>query len=410
MDYLLSTYIFKMKNIFLILIVIISLGTQAQVGINTIDPKATFDMPAKNPANPNATEGLLIPRITSFASSDPAAAQDGMLVYMNDDSAYAGEGFYYWNNAGTNWLPLGDNKWRTGTNGIEDLIFAVNADANGKKVVVTNSGFVGMGKSIPLSELQITGTRNTGGTDVELIINNTAEEAEFRLIPGGVGSAYYTFVANDNATDGLSVYEDLIEKIQLKLGGDLRIDELSSANNTGVAYPASVYVESDGTLKVKTAYSRLDDLKVNETDFATVDYAESNTNMGTDTTASLYTYVVTPTQDILLEVSYHVSTNFTEYGSSSTPLDKMHQTKLFGTIVRVNGVNFTYNTNSFIGNSGLMGAFITSDQLFIPLVADGTTYTISLHGYIQNDSETGKGVRCTFGGDSRDRIQIVEHR
>jgi hypothetical protein len=132
--------------------------------------------------------------------------------------------------------------------------------------------------------------------------------------------------------------------------------------------------------------------------------------MGTDTTAPLYTYTLTPTQDIMLEVSYHLSTNFTEHGSPTKPIDKKHNTKLFGTIVRLNGVNFTHNTNSFIGNSGLMGAFITSDQLFIPLVADGTTYTITLHGYIQNDSETGKGIRCTFGGDSRDRLQIVEHR
>lgn len=401
-----------MKNIFFLVIMLsISLGTQAQVGINNTDPKATFDMSAKNPANPVATEGLLIPRITSFASSDPTAAQDGMLVYMNNDSAYAGEGFYYWDNDTTNWLPWGDNKWMEGTNvGGDDLIYAVNANDGGTKVVVKDDGFVGLGTDTPLSELQITGTRNTGGTDVELTINNTAEEAEFRLIPGGVGSAYYTFVANDNATDGLSVYEDGNEILQLKTGGDLRIDELSSSNNSGVVYPASVYVESDGTLKVKTAYSRLDDLKVNQTNFATVDYAESNTNMGTDTTASLYTYTLTPTQDILLEVSYHLSTNFTEYGSATDPINEKHNTKLFGTIVRLNGVNFTQNTNSFIGNSGLMGAFIGSDQLFIPLVADGTTYTITLHGYIQNDSETDKGIRCTFGGDSRDRLQIVEHR
>jgi len=388
---------------------IISLGIQAQVGIDNVNPKATLDISAKNPANPDGSEGFLIPRITSFATSDPTVAQDGMLVYMNDVSAYAGEGFYYWNNDGTNWLPLGDNKWIKGTNGIEDLIYATNADANGKKIVVTNSGFVGMGKAIPESELQITGTR-TGAADVELTINNTIDEAEFRLAPGGVGSADYTFVANDNTTDGLSIYEDLIEKVQLKSGGDLRIDELSSSNNSGVVYPASVYVESDGTLKVKTAYSRLDDLKVNQTNFATVDYAESNTNMGTDITASLYTYTLTPTQDVLLEVSYHVSVNFTEYGSAINPIDEKHQTKLFGTIVRMNGVNFTHNTNSFIGNSGLMGPFLPSDQLFIPLVADGTTYNISIHGYVQNDSETIKGIRCTFGGDLRDRLQIVEHR
>jgi len=397
-----------MKNFLLIIGFIISLSTQAQVGIDTIDPKATLDIPAKNPANPDGTEGFLIPRITSFATTDPTADQDGMLVYMNNEFAYAGEGFYFWNNAGTNWLPLGDNKWLKGTNGIEDLIFAVNADANGKKVVVTNSGFVGMGKSIPLSELQITGTRNTGGTDVELTINNTVSEAEFRLVPGGIGSGDYTFVANDNVTDGLSVYEDLVEKVQLKTGGDLRIDELSSSNNTGVIYPASVYVESDGTLKVTTAYSRLDDLTVNLKDFAAVQYAETDAPFGTATSAALYTHTITPTQDILLEVSYHVAVRFTKYGSTTLPIDEKHETKLYGTLVRLNGVNYTYKTNSFIGNAGLNGTFHIADQLYIPLVADGTTYNISIHGYVKNSIDSS--IRGTFGGDSRDRLQIVEHK
>ena len=109
-------------------------------------------------------------------------------------------------------------------------------------------------------------------------------------------------------------------------------------------------------------------------------------------------------------MSYQVSVNFTKYGHPSQPIEQQHQTKLYGTIVRLNGVDYTYKTNPVISNFGLNGAFIAADHLYIPLVADGTTYNISIHGYIQNDTNTEKGIRGTFGGDSRDQLQIVEHK
>ena len=385
----------------------------SQVGIGTTTPKASLDISISDPANPQPNDGLLVPRITSFPVVNPALAQQGMLVFMNNTAAYAGKGFYYWDMALAKWLPIGSNKWRAGVNGSGDnLIYAVNADDNGTKVVVMDDGYVGMGTDDPSAELHVLGVRNTAGTDVELTIENATSEAELRLIPGGIGSSEYTIVANDNATSGLTIYEDTNERIQIKAGGDLRIDELKSTKNTGVVYPASVYVESDGTLKVKTAYSRLDDLTVNATNFvsAVTDYAESNLLYGTDTSDALYTHTITPTQDILLEISYHVAVNFSEFGSPIIPINKQHNTKLYGTVVKLDGIDYTYKTGSFIGNSGLNGAFIASDHLYIPLVADGSTYNIAIHGYVKNDSEIGSGIRATFGGDIRDRLQIVEHK
>lgn len=401
-------------NLLRILFVVGTMSSFSQVGIGTTSPKASLDISVADPANPNSNDGLLIPRITSFPIVDPALAQQGMLVFMNNDAAYAGKGFYYWDMPSVKWLPLGENKWKDGVNGSGDgLIYATNADDNGTKVVVKDDGYVGMGTDDPSSELHVVGTRSTAGTDVELTIENSTSEAELRLIPGGVSSSEYTFVANDNATDGLTIYEGTDERVQVKPGGDLRIDELKSAKNTGVVYPASVYVEADGTLKVKTAYSRLDDLKVNATDFvsATKDYAESNLANGTDTSDALYTYTVTPTQDVLLEISYHVAVNFTKHGSTTLPIAKQHNTKLYGTIVKLDGVDYVTKSGSFIGNDGLNGAFIASDHLYIPLVADGSTYNVAIHGIVKNDSDDlVNGIRATFGGDVRDRLQIMEHK
>lgn len=402
-----------MKNLLYILI-IMPFFLFSQVGIGTTTPNASLDITITDPANPNSNDGLLIPRITSFPVVDPAMAQQGMLVFMNNGAAYAGKGFYYWDMPRTKWIPLGNNKWSDGVNGNgDDLIYAIAADANGTKVVVKDDGYVGMGTDDPSGELHVLGTRSTTGVDVELTIENSTSEAELRLIPGGAGSSEYTFVANDNVTDGLTIYEGTDERIQIKAGGDLRIDELKSAKNAGVVYPASVYVEADGTLKVKTAYSRLDDLTVNATNFvsAVTDYAESITANGTDTSDALYTHTLTPTQDILLEVSYHVAANFTKFGSTTNPILKQHNTKLYGTLIRLDGVDYTYKTGSFIGNDGLNGAFIASDHLYIPLVADGSTYNITIHGYVQNDSDDlTSGIRATFGGDVRDRLQIMEHK
>jgi len=386
----------------------------SQVGIGTTNPQASLDIVVNDPANPNSDDGLLIPRITSFPVVDPALAQQGMLVFMNNDAAYAGKGFYYWDMASTKWLPLGNNKWSEGVNGSGDsLIYAVSANANGTKIVVKDDGYVGMGTDDPSGELHVVGKRSTAGMDVELTIENSTSEAELRLIPGGVGSSEYTFVANDNTTDGLTIYEGSDERIQVKPGGDFRIDELKSTKNVGVVYPASVYVEADGTLKVKTAYSRLDDLKINTTNFvsATKDYAESKSANGTDTSDALYTYVLTPTQDVLLEISYHVAVNFSKFGHPTNPIAKQHNTKLYGTVVKLDGVDYATKSGSFIGNSGLNGAFIASDHLYIPLVADGSTYSIAIHGLVKNDAnDLVSGIRATFGGDVRDRLQIMEHK
>lgn len=388
------------------------LNSIAQVGIGTSNPQSSLDIRVSDPANPNSNEGVLVSRITSFPTVDPALAQHGMLVYMNNPAAYAGEGFYYWDNNITTWLPLADNKWKEGTNaGGDDLIYAMNADTGGTKIVVKDDGFVGMGTDDPASELHVIGNRNTGGTDVELTIENLFGDADLQLVPGGLGSANYTFTANDDAINGLSISEDGVEKLQIKTGGDFRIDELNTSKNSGVVYPAAVYAEADGTIKVKTAYSRLDDLKVNLTDFATVLYAQSIDSLGTDTTEALYTYTVTPTQDVLLELSYQVSVNFTKFGNPVLPIERQHNTKISGTIVRLNGVDYTYKTKNVIANFGLNGAFISPDHLYIPLVADGTTYNITLHGYVQNDGDDlEQGIRATFGGNVRDQIQIIEHK
>lgn len=75
----------------------------AQVGIGTTSPSASLDIQSSNQTTPSNTDGLLIPKIDEFPSSNPGANQDGMLVYATGNGAPA-KGFYYWDNATTTWV------------------------------------------------------------------------------------------------------------------------------------------------------------------------------------------------------------------------------------------------------------------------------------------------------------------
>jgi hypothetical protein len=401
-----------MRNLLFIIAVILSLSVEAQIGIYNTDPKASIDISAVNPANPGSDEGVLIPKLTAFPSTNPGVDQHSMLIYMDNAAAPSGKGFYFWNNTAGTWNNIGASVWRGNNNAVSDpLIFPLNTTASGYEIAVMDNGFVGLGTDQPVSELEIESSRAKAGPNSipELTVENATTDVELQLKPGGTGSSYM-FAAMSGATDGLKIYEDATEVVQIKRGGDLRIDNLETGKNAGIVYPASLYAESDGTLQVDTPYSILDDLKVNLKDFSSAEMCETITPFEEVNTVAFYTHTVTPTQDMLLEISYHVGADIFAFGGG-IPIssDTRHNTKIYGVIVRINGVDFSTMTAPMISNRGLNGYFHLSDHLYMPLIADGTTYTITLHGLVQNDVETIAGIRGVFGGNSDDRIQIIEH-
>lgn len=81
-------------------------SANAQVGINTTDPKAQLDITIANPATPGTTDGILIPRIERFPASTPSAEQHGMLVFLKTATTQVTAGFYYWNATENKWEGL----------------------------------------------------------------------------------------------------------------------------------------------------------------------------------------------------------------------------------------------------------------------------------------------------------------
>lgn len=77
--------------------------SNAQVGINTTDPKAQLDIMISDPVTPGPTDGILIPRLNTFPSSKPTADQHGMLIFLTSQKDEFLPGFYWWNAASGEW-------------------------------------------------------------------------------------------------------------------------------------------------------------------------------------------------------------------------------------------------------------------------------------------------------------------
>jgi hypothetical protein len=98
----------KLKICYLLFICFFTSNVKAQVGINTTTPNAQLDIRSSSQATPTNTDGILIPKVNTFPATNPTAAQQGMLIYLTTAATFASvskqPGFYYWDNATTNWL------------------------------------------------------------------------------------------------------------------------------------------------------------------------------------------------------------------------------------------------------------------------------------------------------------------
>jgi len=130
------------------IIYVFTIGMYSQVGINTTNPRAQLDIVASNQATPSNTDGILIPRIDAFPTTNPGADQDGMLVYLT-----SANNFYFWDNGTTSWLPfvrqvddLTDGKSdNDGSENGSSIYLGVDAGANDD---LSNNRNVGIGYQV----------------------------------------------------------------------------------------------------------------------------------------------------------------------------------------------------------------------------------------------------------------------
>jgi hypothetical protein len=190
-----------------------------RVGIGLGLPNSRLEIAATNMATPANTDGLIIPRINAFPVANPAAAQNGMLVFLTTTVGAFQPGFYYWNNATTSWKGIGSsgtpNDWGLagntgtspatnfiGTGDDNDFIFKRN-NVRAGIIGTTNTSF-GKGSLNPVT----TGANNTAiGSNALLAdttgFRNTAIGSS--AMASALGGSYNTAVGTSalaNSTSG----------------------------------------------------------------------------------------------------------------------------------------------------------------------------------------------------------------
>lgn len=143
----------------------------AQVGIGNTSPKSILDISASSAANPTNKDGLLVPRVSAFPAEDPSADQNGMMIFLTTPVATNDVGFYYWNDSQSEWIGIGAEEWKSGSNESGDnLIYATRAKLTGTDMVITDDGRIGFGTSDPVERFEF---RGPGDNDFQITSANT---------------------------------------------------------------------------------------------------------------------------------------------------------------------------------------------------------------------------------------------
>ena len=133
-----------MKNFYIILFIVSTYFSYAQVGINTTTPNALLDIAASSATSPTNNDGILVPRIDVFPTTNPTALQNGMMVYLTTTSGGDLPGFYHWDNPTTKWIGMGNwnLKGNSGTSAANNFIGTTDSAALMFKVNNVFSGFL----------------------------------------------------------------------------------------------------------------------------------------------------------------------------------------------------------------------------------------------------------------------------
>lgn len=276
---------------------LVSTMLSAQVGINTTDPHAQFEIKSSNQANPEATDGILIPKVDAFPAINPTVDQDGMMVYLTTDVGANLKGFYYWDNTNSIWKSVsGDKGWSlTGNAGTDVATNSIGTTDNvGLKFKVNNAqaGFIDpvlyntsfgqvAAKSITTGYRNVAfGTQslssNTTGyynsaVGFQSLASNTsgADNHAFGTVSlgfnttGSRNSAFGGFALNRNTTgnDNTSVgYFSMLDNTTGSQNNAFGVGSLAS-NTTGTSNVASgynsLYTNTTGSGNVASGYSSL---------------------------------------------------------------------------------------------------------------------------------------------------------
>lgn len=220
-----------MKTNVIILISLFVTITKAQVGINTTTPNASLEIRSENQANPSNTEGILIPKIDAFPTTNPTAAQQGMMVYLTTTSGSNVPGFYYWDNTLVTWKPVGNEQDR-------DFLKVGTSEAStnilDNKYTFGNNGF---GTTTPTRRLHVSngvsGAVSSGSTGI--LLESNANVYQHFLTPSTAENGLL-FGTDTNSLGSGIIYNNVSnpDGFQFRAGGNFTRMTLTNTGNLGI--------------------------------------------------------------------------------------------------------------------------------------------------------------------------------
>ncbi|HSP12260.1 MAG TPA: hypothetical protein VLO29_07015 [Salegentibacter sp.] len=196
----------------------------SQVGVGTTSPGAQLEIVASDPSNPANIDGILIPRLNSFPSGNPGAAQHGMLIFLNKDLPLFPAGFYYWHNNESEWKSIvadakAENFHEENTSespgNIDDPIFRKGSIGIGaeeifsKLQIAINPGEdLDIKKGIEIDNSNSENTRNTYGIDIKNRSKTNAIKYGIKnhVTGDGGGKRYGIYNSTSQGASGSDIY------------------------------------------------------------------------------------------------------------------------------------------------------------------------------------------------------------
>lgn len=154
----------------------LSVTAFSQVGINTTTPKSTLEVVAKTNGATQA-EGLMIPRLTGdqikTMTTNLQLGTESLMIYATSTPTVSNAsvvkitqpGYYYWN--GNIWENIGgvSSNIYTADGIITTAQVARNVELNGKNLIFSGAGSVGIGTNNPSAKLDVAGTVKASAVD-----------------------------------------------------------------------------------------------------------------------------------------------------------------------------------------------------------------------------------------------------
>ncbi|GAK93391.1 hypothetical protein JCM19298_2110 [Nonlabens ulvanivorans] len=430
-----------MKNVLFVLLILFSIQSIGQVGINTDTPApdAALDIEGTD-------KGILIPRLDlsdlSTIAPVTGGATESLLVYNTNTTT--GKGFYFW--SGIEWVPVGkglywekDGNTGTtpgtsvgenylGTKDAQDLVIATNSTevmrvtSNGQ-VLASNAGSAAAptfsfhsdsdtgiySEGTDKLNMSAAGTNMVefdGGSSPQTILNPTNADADTRI--ASQGESHMLFV--DAGTNRIGIANSN-PQATLHVGGatsTIRIDALNSTNNVNNKGSVStpVFVDANGELSIQGS-NVITQLVEDNTAFLSTPVIVDNTSSGR-TITELYATTVTLTRDALIEVVYQAGVTITD---TSNAFIYDGRPRIYRIFVEIDGRKVAYKGDAYTsrsttGTTIVNGPFYLNGNGYVQLPGSttGTTHEIKVFAEVYGNTAS---TRCSYGGNGDDIFQVL---